>query len=181
MSPLNISLNFINGKVRLRSKFYCYRAWTSNFCQTDITFFFSRYRIFSSMYTLLVYSFQEEIETVNRQYPSEPFKFLEPRWVPNLVIWYMYMYVHDYIHFIYNWYNRYTSSICVYNWIPNFSLVLEYPEAVKMLRENGVEMGDEDDLSTPAEKLLGRLVKAKVSDPLLILRHKVLHYITLVY
>lgn len=28
-------------------------------------------------------------------------------------------------------------------------------------------MGDEDDLSTPAEKLLGRLVKAKVSDPLL--------------
>ena len=31
-----------------------------------------------------------------------------------------------------------------------------------MLRENGVEMGDEDDLSTPAEKLLGRLVKAKV-------------------
>lgn len=50
-----------------------------------------------------------------------------------------------------------------------------------MLRENGVEMGDEDDLSTPAEKLLGRLVKAKVSDPLLILRHKVLHYITLVY
>lgn len=39
---------------------------------------------------------------------------------------------------------------------------------MKMLRENGVDMGDEDDLSTPAEKLLGRLVKAKVSDPLLI-------------
>ena len=32
-----------------------------------------------------------------------------------------------------------------------------------MLREAGVEMGDEDDLSTPAEKLLGRLVKAKVN------------------
>jgi len=32
-----------------------------------------------------------------------------------------------------------------------------------MLRENGVEMDDEDDLSTPNEKLLGRLVKAKVS------------------
>ena len=31
-----------------------------------------------------------------------------------------------------------------------------------MLRDNGVEMGDEDDLSTPNEKLLGRLVKAKV-------------------
>lgn len=97
MSPLYISLNFINGKVRLRSKFYSYRAWTSNFCQTDITFFFSRYCIFSSMYTLLVYSFQEEIETVNRQYPSEPFKFLEPRWVPNLVIWDMYMFMIIYI------------------------------------------------------------------------------------
>ena len=31
-----------------------------------------------------------------------------------------------------------------------------------MLRAAGVDMGDEDDLSTPAEKLLGRLVKAKV-------------------
>ena len=30
-----------------------------------------------------------------------------------------------------------------------------------MLRENGVEMGDEEDLSTPNEKFLGRLVKAK--------------------
>ena len=27
-----------------------------------------------------------------------------------------------------------------------------------------MEMGDEDDLSTPNEKLLGRLVKAKVRD-----------------
>lgn len=31
-----------------------------------------------------------------------------------------------------------------------------------MLREAGVEIGDEEDLSTPNEKLLGRLVKAKV-------------------
>ena len=38
---------------------------------------------------------------------------------------------------------------------------LEFPEGVEMLREAGVEIGDEDDLSTPAEKLLGRLVKAK--------------------
>ena len=30
-----------------------------------------------------------------------------------------------------------------------------------MLREAGVDIGDEDDLSTPAEKLLGRLVRAK--------------------
>lgn len=43
----------------------------------------------------------------------------------------------------------------------NFSLVLTYPEGVAMLRANGVEMDDEDDLTTPNEKLLGRLVKAK--------------------
>uniref|UniRef100_A0A665UYK9 Aspartate--tRNA ligase, cytoplasmic n=1 Tax=Echeneis naucrates TaxID=173247 RepID=A0A665UYK9_ECHNA len=65
-------------------------------------------------------NFQTEIQTVNKQFPSEPFKFLEP------------------------------------------TLRLEYTEAVAMLREAGVEMGDEDDLSTPNEKLLGRLVKEKV-------------------
>ncbi|KAK3106244.1 hypothetical protein FSP39_015912 [Pinctada imbricata] len=64
-------------------------------------------------------NFKEEIGVIAKQFPSEPFKFLEP------------------------------------------SLILEFPEAVKMLRDNGVEMGDEDDLSTPNEKLLGRLVKAK--------------------
>ena len=42
------------------------------------------------------------------------------------------------------------------------SLVLEYPEAVTMLREAGEDMGEEDDMTTPQEKLLGRLVKAKV-------------------
>jgi len=41
-------------------------------------------------------------------------------------------------------------------------LRLEFPTAVAMLREAGVNIGDEDDLSTPDEKLLGRLVKAKV-------------------
>ncbi|XP_017462157.1 PREDICTED: aspartate--tRNA ligase, cytoplasmic [Rhagoletis zephyria] len=40
-------------------------------------------------------------------------------------------------------------------------LILEFAEGVKMLREAGVETGDEEDLSTPNEKLLGRLVKAK--------------------
>ncbi|GLV32060.1 Aspartyl-tRNA synthetase [Carabus blaptoides fortunei] len=40
-------------------------------------------------------------------------------------------------------------------------LVLQFPQALEMLRTAGVEMGDEDDLSTPSEKLLGRLVKAK--------------------
>lgn len=49
-------------------------------------------------------SFQTEIQTVNKQFPSEPFKFLEP------------------------------------------TLRLEYTEAVAMLHEAGVEMGDEDDL-----------------------------------
>lgn len=38
-------------------------------------------------------------------------------------------------------------------------LVLQYPEARKMLKEAGVEVGEEEDLSTPVEKLLGRLVK----------------------
>lgn len=40
-------------------------------------------------------------------------------------------------------------------------LKLEYAQAVTMLREAGVAMDDEEDLSTPSEKLLGRLVKAK--------------------
>ncbi|KPJ16312.1 Aspartyl-tRNA synthetase, cytoplasmic [Papilio machaon] len=40
-------------------------------------------------------------------------------------------------------------------------LRLEFPQAIKMLKEAGVTVGEEDDLSTPDEKLLGRLVKAK--------------------
>ncbi|KAJ3660622.1 hypothetical protein Zmor_005061 [Zophobas morio] len=40
-------------------------------------------------------------------------------------------------------------------------LVLQFEEGRKLLAEAGVEVGPEDDLSTPAEKLLGRLVKAK--------------------
>lgn len=68
----------------------------------------------------LIFRLATEIATVNRQYPAEPFTFLDP------------------------------------------PLRLEFPEAVQMLREAGEQMGDEDDLSTPMEKLLGRLVKAKV-------------------
>ena len=41
-------------------------------------------------------------------------------------------------------------------------LKLEFWQGVEMLRGAGVEIGDEDDLSTPDEKLLGKLVKAKV-------------------
>ena len=48
-------------------------------------------------------------------------------------------------------------------------LRLEFPEAVEMLKEAGVEIGDEDDLSTPAEKLLGRLVRAKYDTDFFIL------------
>lgn len=83
--------------------------------------------MFNDIFRGLRDRYQTEIETVNRQFPSEPFKFLEP------------------------------------------PLRLNYPEAVKMLRENGVEMGDEDDLTTPAEKLLGRLVKAKYDTDFFIL------------
>ena len=41
-----------------------------------------------------------------------------------------------------------------------------------MLREAGVDIGDEDDLSTPAEKLLGRLVRAKYDTDFYILVRK---------
>jgi aspartyl-tRNA synthetase len=42
-------------------------------------------------------------------------------------------------------------------------LRLEFPQAIALLREAGVVVGEEDDLSTPDEKLLGRLVRKKVS------------------
>jgi len=75
--------------------------------------------MFVSVFKGLRDRFGDEISKVQKQYPCEPFKFLEP------------------------------------------SLVLHYKDAVDMLIEQGVEMTHEDDLSTPAEKLLGRLVKAK--------------------
>ncbi|XP_014300689.2 aspartate--tRNA ligase, cytoplasmic [Microplitis demolitor] len=40
-------------------------------------------------------------------------------------------------------------------------LKLEFPQAIELLAEAGVTLGEEDDLSTPDEKLLGKLVKAK--------------------
>uniref|UniRef100_A0A915NZS4 Aspartate--tRNA ligase, cytoplasmic n=1 Tax=Meloidogyne floridensis TaxID=298350 RepID=A0A915NZS4_9BILA len=42
-------------------------------------------------------------------------------------------------------------------------LIIQYSQAVSMLREAGVEQGDEEDLSTPNEKLLGRLVRERYS------------------
>ncbi|KAL8592566.1 Aspartate--tRNA ligase, cytoplasmic [Nucella lapillus] len=72
--------------------------------------------------------YAEEITLVSKQFPAEPFKFLEP------------------------------------------SLRIDYAEAaVRLLREAGVEMDDEEDLSTPNEKLLGRLIKAKYDTDFFIL------------
>ncbi|PAA73375.1 hypothetical protein BOX15_Mlig029278g2 [Macrostomum lignano] len=76
-------------------------------------------RLFVAIFKGLQASCADLISTVCKQYPAEPFEFLEP------------------------------------------TLRLEFPEAVRMLREAGAEQGDFDDLSTPNEKLLGRLVKAK--------------------
>ncbi|XP_068716232.1 aspartate--tRNA ligase, cytoplasmic-like [Montipora foliosa] len=69
----------------------------------------------------------EDIAKVQKQYKSEPFKFLEP------------------------------------------SLVLTYSEGVDMLREAGIEMNYDEDLSTPNEKLLGKLVKQKYDTDFFIL------------
>ena len=44
---------------------------------------------------------------------------------------------------------------------PPPALRLEWPQGIQMLRDAGVEIGDFDDLSTPHEKFLGKLVKAK--------------------
>ncbi|CAG2172290.1 unnamed protein product, partial [Oppiella nova] len=75
--------------------------------------------LFVDIFKGLQSRYADEIAAVGRQYPSEPFKFLEP------------------------------------------TLRLEFAEGVRMLREVGVEMGDEDDLSTTNEKLLGKLVREK--------------------
>ena len=75
--------------------------------------------LFVDIFKGLESRFAAEISAVGRQYPSEPFKFLEP------------------------------------------SLRLEFAEGVRMLREAGIQMGDEEDLTTANEKLLGKLVKNK--------------------
>ncbi|KAH9524320.1 hypothetical protein Btru_054146 [Bulinus truncatus] len=83
--------------------------------------------MFVNIFKGLQEQYAEEISLVNKQYPAEPFKFLEP------------------------------------------SLILNYKDGVEMLRQAGIEMGDEEDLSTPNEKLLGRLVKAKYDTDFFIL------------
>lgn len=43
----------------------------------------------------------------------------------------------------------------------NPALRLDFQDAIALLNEAGVVLGEEDDLSTPDEKLLGKIVKAK--------------------
>ncbi len=46
-----------------------------------------------------------------------------------------------------------------------YSLRLEYKDGVALLHEAGIQMGSEDDLTTENERILGRIVKAKVDLP----------------
>ncbi len=43
------------------------------------------------------------------------------------------------------------------------SLRIEYREGVRILNENGIEMKDDEDLSTVNEKFLGKIIKQKVN------------------
>ena len=45
--------------------------------------------------------------------------------------------------------------------IPDTPLILSFAEGVKLLRENGIEVNDFEDFSTPTEIKLGEIVKAK--------------------
>lgn len=56
-----------------------------------------------------------------------------------------------------------------YSGRPN--LRLPWPEAITMLRESGVEIGDFEDLNTEKEKALGRLVKEKYQTDFFMLTH----------
>ncbi|XP_027200696.2 aspartyl-tRNA synthetase [Dermatophagoides pteronyssinus] len=75
--------------------------------------------LFVELFKGLQQEYQKEIQTINRQFPCEPFKFLEP------------------------------------------SLRINFAEGVRLLRENGIEMSDEEDLSTANEKLLGKIIREK--------------------
>jgi nondiscriminating aspartyl-tRNA synthetase len=83
--------------------------------------------LFVHIFKGLEEKYSNDIADVHRQYPAEPFKYLEK------------------------------------------TPVLKFTEAVEMLRAAGAEIGDEDDLSTPNEKLLGKLVKEKYSTDFFVL------------
>lgn len=51
------------------------------------------------------------------------------------------------------------------------NLRLKWPEAIAMLREEGVEIGDFEDLNTEKEKMLGALVKEKYNTDFFMLTH----------
>ena len=65
----------------------------------------------------------EEIAMVNKQYPAEPFEYLEPR----------------------SGDSPHNIALCHTTSSP-YSLILPYKEGIAILRANGVEIGDEDDL-----------------------------------
>lgn len=75
--------------------------------------------LFTQIFKGLAERFATEIAIINKQYPCEPFEFIEP------------------------------------------ALRLEYREGVALLAEAGVKMGDEDDLTTENERILGGIVKKK--------------------
>ncbi|KAF2359817.1 Aspartate-tRNA synthetase type 2 [Trinorchestia longiramus] len=83
--------------------------------------------MFVKMFRGIAKECQREIEIVNKQFPSQPFKFLDP------------------------------------------PLVLQFREGVALLREAGIQMEEDEDLSTPNEKLLGQLVRAKYNTDFFIL------------
>jgi len=83
--------------------------------------------LFNHIFKGLQERYADDIAKVQKQYPSEPFKFVEP------------------------------------------SLILKYHEGVDMLRAAGVEMEYDEDLSTPNEKLLGKLVRQKYDTDFFIL------------
>uniref|UniRef100_A0A2P2I555 Aspartate--tRNA ligase, cytoplasmic n=1 Tax=Hirondellea gigas TaxID=1518452 RepID=A0A2P2I555_9CRUS len=75
--------------------------------------------MFIEMFRGLERDLSRDIEIVGKQFPAQPFRFLEP------------------------------------------PLVLQFREGIALLREAGIEIEDDEDLSTPNEKLLGQLVRAK--------------------
>lgn len=56
------------------------------------------------------------------------------------------------------------DNVCVFYFVFHSSLRLEYTEGLALLAEAGVHMGDEEDLSTENERILGQIVKKKVND-----------------
>ena len=80
--------------------------------------------LFTSIFRGLRDNFQDEIKAVSAQFPHEPFRSLLNAQVEDMTADFDFRFLDP-------------------------PLRLEFPEAVEMLKEAGVEMGDEEDLSTP--------------------------------